>query len=237
MTMLNASVWTGYADVTESIDCALSTTTESIDRALLTLAAGGMVVVADDDSRENEGDLVMAAEHMTVDAMTLVLRSGSGIVCTRMTGDRADAISLELMVETNTESHNTTFTVTVDHISVHTGISAPDRTATVRALADPVTRSSDLRRPGHVFPLRSRKGGVLKRAGHTEASTDLLNLAGCQGVGVGTAFGSPSAWRRNHLLPRRTSLTCGRNGTDSVTNWTFREASSREGESSDVSSW
>src|SRR6266436_1649006 len=146
MTMLNASVWTGYADVTESIDCALSTATESIDRALLTLAAGGMVVVADDDSRENEGDLVMAAEHMTVDAMTFFLRSGSGILCTPMTGDRADAISLELMVETNTESHNTTFTVTVDHISVHTGISAPDRTATVRALADPATRSSDLRR-------------------------------------------------------------------------------------------
>jgi 3,4-dihydroxy 2-butanone 4-phosphate synthase/GTP cyclohydrolase II len=159
-------------------------TTESVRIALSTLAAGGMVVVADDRDRENEGDLIMAAEHVTTEAMAFFLRHGSGIVCTPMTDQRANDLELTLMVEENTESHQTAFTVTVDHASVGTGISAEDRAITVRALAADSTTASELRRPGHVFPLRARAGGVLKRAGHTEAATDLMQLAGTSGVGV-----------------------------------------------------
>ncbi|WP_338051626.1 3,4-dihydroxy-2-butanone-4-phosphate synthase [Pseudonocardia acidicola] len=183
----------------------------SIQRALCALADGGMVVVADAADRENEGDLIMAAEHMTPGSMAFFMRHGSGIVCTPMAAGRADALGLGLMVENNTDSHGTAFTVTVDHASVGTGISAHDRAATVRALADPATLPADLRRPGHVFPLRARDGGVLTRAGHTEAATDLLRLAGCSGVGVITELvgtggvplsgEQPSAFARRHGLP------------------------------------
>jgi 3,4-dihydroxy 2-butanone 4-phosphate synthase/GTP cyclohydrolase II len=148
------------------------------------LAAGGMVVVADEHDRENEADLIMAAGAMTTEHMAFFLRHGSGIVCAPMNDTRAAALDLPLMVEHNTESHGTAFTVSVDHMSVGTGISPADRAATVRALAAHGTRPDDLRRPGHVFPLRSRPGGVLKRAGHTEAATDLLALAGAGEVGV-----------------------------------------------------
>lgn len=146
------------------------------------LARGGVVLVADDRDREDEGDLVCAAEHMTDDVMAFFLRHGSGIVCTPMSGVRADALGLPPMVDDNTEAHRTAFTVTVDHVGVGTGISARDRALTVRALADAATRPDDLRRPGHVFPLRSRPDGVLRRAGHTEAATDLVALAGLGGV-------------------------------------------------------
>jgi 3,4-dihydroxy 2-butanone 4-phosphate synthase/GTP cyclohydrolase II len=152
--------------------------------AIEALAAGQIVVVADDRDREDEGDLVAAASLMTAERMTFFLRHGSGIVCAPMPEERANALNLPLMVEQSTESHGTAFTVSVDHASVGTGISAADRAATVRALADPGTRSVDLRRPGHVFPLRARAGGVLKRTGHTEAATDLLALAGVGEVGV-----------------------------------------------------
>jgi 3,4-dihydroxy 2-butanone 4-phosphate synthase/GTP cyclohydrolase II len=156
----------------------------AIDDALAVLARGGMIVVADDDDRENEGDLVMAADAMTEADMVFYLRHGSGIVCATVTERRASELDLPLMVHDNTDPHGTAFTVTVDHVSTGTGISAADRAATVRAISDLTTRPEGLRRPGHVFPLRSRQGGVLKRPGHTEASTDLLRLAGRSEVGV-----------------------------------------------------
>jgi len=157
---------------------------QAVEDALATLAGGGMVVVADDDDRENEGDLVMAADAMSVADMVFYLRHGSGIVCATITEERAGELDLAPMVQDNTDPHGTAFTVTVDHVGVGTGISATDRAMTVRALADPTTRPECLRRPGHVFPLRARRGGVLKRAGHTEASVDLLRLAGRREVGV-----------------------------------------------------
>jgi 3,4-dihydroxy 2-butanone 4-phosphate synthase / GTP cyclohydrolase II len=158
--------------------------TPAVEAAVAALAAGQVVVVADDRDREDEGDLVAAAALMTAEQMAFFLRHGSGIVCATMPEERADALELPLMVTQNTESHGTAFTVSVDHGGVGTGISAADRTATVRALADPRTQASGLRRPGHVFPLRARAGGVLKRTGHTEAATDLLTMTGMGRVGV-----------------------------------------------------
>jgi 3,4-dihydroxy 2-butanone 4-phosphate synthase / GTP cyclohydrolase II len=155
-----------------------------VQEALTALARGGMVVVADRRDREDEGDLIMDAAAVTVADMAFFIRFGSGLVCTPMTRRRADVLGLPLMVETNTEGHGTAFTVTVDHVSTGTGISPADRAATVRALADPRTRPEDLRRPGHVFPLRSDPGGVVVRPGHTEAATDLLSLAGAGEVAV-----------------------------------------------------
>jgi len=152
--------------------------------ALAVLARGGMVVVADDEDRENEGDLVMSADAMTDSDMAFYLRHGSGIVCATVTEQRAGQLALPPMVADNTDPHGTAFTVSVDHVSTGTGISAVDRAATIRAIADPTTRPESLRRPGHVFPLRARAGGVLKRPGHTEASIDLLRLAGRREVGV-----------------------------------------------------
>ncbi|MTD54946.1 GTP cyclohydrolase II [Amycolatopsis pithecellobii] len=157
---------------------------QAVDNVVAALARGGMVVVADDDDRENEGDLVMAADAMTDADMVFYLRHGSGIVCATVTEERAGELDLPLMVQDNTDPHGTAFTVSVDHVSTGTGISAADRAATVRAVADPTTRPECLRRPGHVFPLRARQGGVLKRAGHTEASIDLLRLSGRREVGV-----------------------------------------------------
>jgi len=158
--------------------------TDPLQQAISALAVGGMVVVADERDREDEADLIMPAAVATPEKMAFFLRHGSGIVCTPMTDERANALGLPLMVEENTESHGTAFTVTVDHVDVGTGISATDRAGTVRALADPATTPADLARPGHVFPLRARAGGVLKRAGHTEAATDLITLAGAGEVGV-----------------------------------------------------
>ena len=151
---------------------------DAVRVALARLADGGTVVVADDQDRENEGDLICAAEHMTEEMMVFFLRHGSGIVCTPMSNERATQLDLPLMVEDNTEAHRTAFTVTVDHADVSTGISAVDRATTVRALGSATTAPEHLRRPGHVFPLRARPGGVLKRAGHTEAATDLTSMAG-----------------------------------------------------------
>ncbi|GAB1511527.1 bifunctional 3,4-dihydroxy-2-butanone-4-phosphate synthase/GTP cyclohydrolase II [Actinophytocola sp. KF-1] len=150
-----------------------------------------MVVVADEHDREDEADLIMPAATTTDRDMAFFLRHGSGIVCTPMNATRAEVLDLPLMVEHNTESHGTAFTVSVDHVSVGTGISPADRAATVRALGARETRPSDLRRPGHVFPLLSRAGGVLKRAGHTEAATDLLELANAGEVAVITELTTP----------------------------------------------
>ncbi|WP_123026585.1 3,4-dihydroxy-2-butanone-4-phosphate synthase [Mycolicibacterium stellerae] len=155
-----------------------------LSEALTAIAHGGMVLVADDADRENEGDLVMAAEYVDTDDMVFLLRHGSGLVCTPMSDAIADDLGLDLMVATNTDNQQTAFTVTVDAVCTGTGISAADRAATVRALADKSTVPADLRRPGHVFPLRARAAGVLERAGHTEASVDLMRLAGCRQVAV-----------------------------------------------------
>lgn len=155
-----------------------------IDAAVAALTRGQMVLVADDAERENEGDLIMAAEAMTHRTMTFFLRHGSGIVCVPMADRIADSLGLPLMVEDNTDNHQTAFTVSVDAVAAGTGISAVDRTSTVRDLASMLTLPTDLRRPGHIFPLRARPGGTLERPGHTEAAVDLMRLAGCREVAV-----------------------------------------------------
>ncbi|WP_406690248.1 bifunctional 3,4-dihydroxy-2-butanone-4-phosphate synthase/GTP cyclohydrolase II [Saccharopolyspora sp. ID03-671] len=157
---------------------------EAVQHAVAALARGRMILVIDDADREDEGDLVAAASGITPAQMAFLVRHTTGIVCAPMTPERADALQLRQMVTDNTDSHGTAFTVSVDHSSTGTGVSAPDRTATVRALADPVTRPADLRRPGHVFPLRAKEGGVLVRAGHTEAAVDLVGMAGAGDVAV-----------------------------------------------------
>ncbi len=157
----------------------------SIDAAVAALRDGGMVVVVDDEDRENEGDLIMAAEDVTPESMAFFLEHTSGVICVPLESARADELELPLMVVANTEAQRTAFTVTVDYRhGTTTGISAHDRAATVRALVDPLTAPEDLARPGHVFPLRYRPGGVLKRAGHTEATVDLCRLAGKSAAGV-----------------------------------------------------
>ena len=158
--------------------------TLAVQRAVAALVAGRMVVVTDDADRENEGDLVLCAATATPEQVAFVVRHSTGILCAPMTGERADALLLPPMVAENTDAHGTAFTVTVDHADSGTGVAAADRVTTLRALADPATRAADLRRPGHVFPLRARDGGVLVRAGHTEAAVDLLRLAGREPVGV-----------------------------------------------------
>ncbi len=157
----------------------------SIEEAVAQLRRGGMVVVVDDEDRENEGDLIMAAEDVTAESMAFFLEHTSGVFCVPLESTRADELELPLMVVANTEAQRTAFTVTVDYRhGTTTGISAGDRAATVRALIDPATKPNDLNRPGHIFPLRYRPGGVLKRAGHTEATVDLCRLAGKYPSGV-----------------------------------------------------
>ena len=157
----------------------------SIEEALEQLRRGGMIVVVDDEDRENEGDLIMAAEDVTAESMAFFLEHTSGIFCVPLEAARADELDLPLMVVANTEAQRTAFTVTVDYRhGTTTGISAGDRAATVRALIDPATKPTDLNRPGHIVPLRYRPGGVLKRAGHTEATVDLCRLAGKYPSGV-----------------------------------------------------
>jgi 3,4-dihydroxy 2-butanone 4-phosphate synthase/GTP cyclohydrolase II len=144
-----------------------------------------MVVVVDDEDRENEGDLIIASEFATPEAMGFFVRHTSGLICAAVTNQRADDLDLPLMVERNTESQRTAFTVTVDYrMGTTTGISAHDRSLTARALVNPATRPGDLARPGHLHVLRARDGGVLKRAGHTEAAVDLARLAGLAPSGV-----------------------------------------------------
>jgi 3,4-dihydroxy 2-butanone 4-phosphate synthase/GTP cyclohydrolase II len=144
-----------------------------------------MVVVIDDEDRENEGDLVMAAEAATPENIAFFLAHTSGLICVPLMPDRLDELELPLMVAQNTESQRTAFTVTVDFKQgTTTGISASDRAATIKSLIDPSTKPADLARPGHILPLRYRTGGVLKRAGHTEATIDLARMAGCYPAGV-----------------------------------------------------
>jgi 3,4-dihydroxy 2-butanone 4-phosphate synthase/GTP cyclohydrolase II len=144
-----------------------------------------MVIVIDDEDRENEGDLVMAAEKVTPQAINFMARQGRGLICAPMLGERLDALKVGVMVPEGQEAFRTAFTVSVDlKRGTTTGISAHDRAATLRALAQPKTRAEDLVRPGHIFPLRYKEGGVLVRAGHTEATVDLCHLAGLRPVGV-----------------------------------------------------
>ena len=158
---------------------------DRIDDAIAAVARGEMVVVVDDEDRENEGDLIMAAEFATPEAIAFFLYHTSGLICVSITAGRAAELDLGPMVVRNTETQRTAFLVSVDRRDVTTtGISASDRAATIRALIDPSTRPDDLLRPGHIFPLQAREGGVLKRAGHTEAGVDLARLAGCRPAGV-----------------------------------------------------
>jgi 3,4-dihydroxy 2-butanone 4-phosphate synthase/GTP cyclohydrolase II len=158
---------------------------DSIEDALSALAAGEMVVVLDDKGRENEGDLIVAAEHATPEALAFIVRHTTGIVCVAIESEAAARLGLDPMVPANDDRHGTAFTVTVDaRHGTTTGVSAADRACTIAALVDPATRPDDLMRPGHMFPLRARPGGVLERAGHTEAAVDLARLAGCAPAGV-----------------------------------------------------
>jgi 3,4-dihydroxy 2-butanone 4-phosphate synthase/GTP cyclohydrolase II len=157
----------------------------SIDEAVAAISRGEIIVVVDDEDRENEGDLIMAAEFATPEAIAFYVRHTSGVICAPLTGDRLDELDIPLMVRDNTESHRTAFTYSVDaRHGTSTGISAADRSATIQALIDPATRPGDLARPGHIFPLRYADGGVLKRAGHTEAAVDLARMAGLYPAGV-----------------------------------------------------
>jgi 3,4-dihydroxy 2-butanone 4-phosphate synthase/GTP cyclohydrolase II len=157
----------------------------SIEEAIEQLRRGGMIVVVDDEDRENEGDLIMAAEDVTPESMVFYLEHTSGLFCVPLESSRADELDLPLMVDNNTEALRTAFTVSVDYRhGTTTGISAHDRAATINSLVADATVPTDLNRPGHIFPLRYRPGGVLKRAGHTEASVDLCRLAGKFPAGV-----------------------------------------------------
>lgn len=156
-----------------------------IEAALNDIRQGRMVVLVDDEDRENEGDLAMAAELVTAEAVNFMAREGRGLICLSMTEERADLLELPLMVRDNTSSFGTAFTVSIEaRRGVTTGISAADRAQTIRVAIDDTTTAADLARPGHVFPLRAKKGGVLVRAGQTEGSVDLARLAGLKGAGV-----------------------------------------------------
>jgi 3,4-dihydroxy 2-butanone 4-phosphate synthase / GTP cyclohydrolase II len=157
----------------------------TVEEAVEEIRGGRMVIVVDDVDRENEGDLILAAESATPDALAFMIRHTSGVVCMPIVGDRLDELNIPLMVSGSADIQRTAFTVSVDVArGTTTGISAADRAATIRAVIDEATKPSDLVRPGHVFPLRYREGGVLKRAGHTEAAVDLARLAGMYPAGV-----------------------------------------------------
>jgi len=156
-----------------------------IEDAVAAIGRGEIVVVVDDEDRENEGDLIMAAEFVTPEKIAFFLHHTSGYICAPITAERARELELDAMVKHNTESQRTAFLVSVDYVhGTSTGISAFDRSATISALVDPATRPADLARPGHILPLEAREGGVLKRAGHTEAAVDLARLAGLYPAGV-----------------------------------------------------
>lgn len=162
-------------------------TFDPIDAALADIKAGRVVVVVDDENRENEGDLICAAQFATPDMINFMAVEARGLICLAMTGERLDALDLPLMVSKNTDSNQTAFTVSIDaapHLGVKTGISAEDRARTIQVAINSASHPEDLTRPGHIFPIRAKEGGVLKRAGHTEASVDLARLAGLYPAGV-----------------------------------------------------
>ena len=160
---------------------------ETVEKAIADIREGRMVIVADDEDRENEGDLVMAAAKVTPDHVNFMTKHGRGLICVALTDERADDLDLPLMTQRNTDPQETAFTISVDahrRFGVTTGISAQDRAKTIEVLTSPNSDPSDLRRPGHIFPLRSKSGGVLRRVGQTEASVDLARMADLPPVGV-----------------------------------------------------
>lgn len=159
--------------------------TERIEAALAALRRGEGVLVVDDENRENEGDLIYSAEHLTAQQMALMIREGSGIVCVCLPEERVQQLELPMMVAKNTSTNHTAFTISIEAAEgVTTGVSAQDRVTTIKAAIADHAKPSDLHHPGHVFPLRARTGGVLVRGGHTEASVDLMRLAGLKPFGV-----------------------------------------------------
>lgn len=156
----------------------------TVEEALEALRAGKLILCTDDPDRENEGDLICAAEHATTENVNFMATHAKGLICTPMSVDFAHRLNLPQMVSENTDNHCTAFTVSIDHVNTTTGISAEERGYTCRMLTDPETQPNDLRRPGHVFPLVARHGGVLVRNGHTEATMDLMRLAGLKEVGL-----------------------------------------------------
>ena len=185
---------------------------DSIETAIQTIAAGGLVVVTDDEGRENEGDLVMSAEKATPELVNMMIRHARGLICVPMTEPQLKRLGINPMVQQNREALRTAFTVSVDAAEgITTGISAFDRAHTIKLLADPATRSDDLVQPGHIFPLCARPGGVLERAGHTEAAVDLTALAGLKPIAViceilsedGTMARVPelAEFKRRHNIP------------------------------------
>ena len=158
---------------------------DKIESVIADLRKGEMVIVVDDADRENEGDLVMAAQHVTPAAVNFMARFGRGLICVPTTAERLQQLGIDRMVQQNRESFRTDFQVSVDAAhGIGSGISAADRAKTICGMALPTAVAEDLVQPGHVFPLRARPGGVLQRAGHTEAAVDLVHLAGCRPIGV-----------------------------------------------------
>lgn len=158
---------------------------ERVEIALEAIRNGKGVIVTDNEDRENEGDMIFSSEYLTEEQMALLIREGSGIVCLCLTPEKADALELPLMVENNTSTYGTGFTITIEAAEgVTTGVSAADRVKTVKAASAVDAKPGDLHHPGHVFPLRAREGGVLERDGHTEATIDLMKLAGLNPCGV-----------------------------------------------------
>src|SRR6201991_1126578 len=159
---------------------------DKIEDAIEDIKQGKMVIVVDDEDRENEGDFVAAARNVTPEIINFMSKEGRGLICAPLVEERCDELGLGLMVHNNTALHETAFTVSVDLLGhgCTTGISAHDRAKTIQALIDPAAKPEDLGRPGHIFPLRAKKGGVLRRAGHTEATIDLARLAGFEPAGV-----------------------------------------------------
>src|SRR5215204_7037867 len=159
---------------------------DSIESAIEDIKNGKLIIVVDDEDRENEGDFITAAVNATPEIVNFMSTHGRGLICTPLIEDRCDELQLDLMVNNNTALHETAFTVSVDLLGhgCTTGISAHDRSKTIQALLDPNTKPEELGRPGHIFPLIAKKGGVLRRAGHTEATVDLARLAGFEPAGV-----------------------------------------------------
>ena len=158
----------------------------TIEEAIQEIRAGKVIIVVDDEDRENEGDFLTAARNVTPEIINFMATHGRGLICAPLVEDRCDELGLDLMVRSNSAAYETPFTISVDLIGhgCTTGISASDRSKTIQALIDPETKPEELGKPGHIFPLRAKKGGVLRRAGHTEAATDLSRLAGFESAGV-----------------------------------------------------
>lgn len=156
----------------------------SIDEAIEDIKAGKMIIVVDDPDRENEGDLLMAAEKATSEDINFMAKYGRGLICMPLDEQRVKELEIQPMVENNTDNHETAFTVSIDHVDTTTGISAHERALTIQKVLDESSKKDDFRRPGHIFPLKAREGGVLRRTGHTEAAVDLAKLAGLKPAGV-----------------------------------------------------